>query len=58
MQHLVQELDKMSKKLAAVSRDHENEAIRRIECENRIKAVESELSLRTEVHNKVLTLIL
>jgi len=53
MQHLLRELDSLSKQLASAKRDHETEAVKRADCENRIKTLQRELELQGQVHDKV-----
>jgi len=53
LQRLLRELDSVSKQLAVVKRDQEAEAMMRHDCENRIKNLQSELSLKERVHRKV-----
>jgi len=54
LQRLVRELDSVSKQLAAAKRDHETETVNRLDCENRLKTIQSELSLQSQVHKKVM----
>jgi len=54
LQRLVRELDSVSKQLAAAKRDHETETVKRLDCENRLKTIQSELSLQSQVHKKVM----
>ena len=49
----MRELDAVSKQLAVVKRNHEAEAVMRLDYENQIKTLKSELSLRDQVHREV-----
>jgi len=49
----VRELDSLSKQLAVASRNYEAEAVKRVDCENRMKSMQTELSVQAQVHKKV-----
>jgi len=58
LQRLVRELDAVSKQLAIVKRNHEAETVMRLDYENQIKTLKSELSLQHQVHGKVEVVLL
>ena len=49
----MKELESVTKHLANVERELENEVVKRSDYENRIKTIQNDLSLQAQVHKKV-----
>jgi len=52
----VKELDSVSRQLAVVEHELENEVVKSSDYENRIKTLQNELSLKAQVHKQVFLL--